>query len=153
MRVRPSVVILLVIASSRVVSLAQLQSPESDAIRVTISQNADGSRTAYEFDPANHRATASTTDADGKPLGKIRYTLDEANRFATGEVLGPKGQFLYKTIYKYDGQGRLSDETQLTKDDAVKLRLVYAYDVNGKQAGYSVYDADGKLLGQTSKKR
>ncbi len=135
------------------VARAQLQSAENNAIRVTVSQNADGSRTAYATDPANHRATATTTGPDGKTVGTIRYTLDEAGRYATGEVLGPKSEFRYKAVYKYDGAGRLSEETQSTKEGAVTVKLVYSYDANGKQAGYAVYDAAGKLLGQTTKKR
>ena len=45
------------------------QSPEqagSDAVRVTVSMHPDGSRTVYNFDPPQHKAVATTTDADGK---------------------------------------------------------------------------------------
>jgi len=44
--------------------IAFTQSPEkteSDANRVTVSMNADGSRTVYQFDDAQHKATATTT--------------------------------------------------------------------------------------------
>ncbi len=135
------------------VGRAQLQAPISDAIRVTVSQNDDGTRTAYEFDPANKKAVATTTSSAGKPLQKIRYRLDNAGRFETGEVFGPDDQFRFKTVYRYDPNGRLLYETQLTKGNIVKLRLVYAYDESGKQNGYTVYDGAGKLLGQTTKKR
>ena len=128
---------------------AQLANPTPDAIRVTVSMNADGSRTTYEFDGFNHRATATTTTKDGKPVGKIRYVLDEAGRFASGEVYGPDEKFRFKTLYKYDDAGRLTEETQLGADDAVRNKIVYAYDKNGKQTGYSVYDAAGKLIKQT----
>ncbi len=132
---------------------AQLQSAQNDAIKVTVSQNDDGSRTAYEHDPADHRATATTTAMNGKLLGKVRYKLDDAGRYLSGEVIGPDDKLRYKTAYKYEpGTGRLAEETQLTTDGAVKLRLVFSYDSGGKQAGYSVFDANGKLLGQTSKR-
>lgn len=132
---------------------AQLEPGGNSAIRVTVSQNADGSRTAYESDPANRKAVATTTSREGKALGKILYTLDEAGRYATGEVFGAKGEFRFKTQYKYDAAGKLAEETQSTKDDQLSLKLVYAYDGNGKPAGYSVYDAAGKLVGQTRTKR
>jgi hypothetical protein len=111
--------------------------------------NQDGSRTAYEFDSANKKATATMTSAAGKPLGKIRYELDEAGRFATGEVFGPGGRFQFKTRYQYDPSGRLMEEARLSKDGTLVQKLVYAYGPDGKQTGYSVYDGAGKVLGQT----
>ena len=133
---------------------AQLPSGGNDAIRLTVSQNADGSRTAYETDPANRRAVATTTSRDGKVTGSVRYTLDAAGRYAAGEVLGPKGEFRFNTAYKYDEvSGKLREETQSTTDGKVSLKLVYAYDANGRPAGYSVYDGSGKLVGQTTQKR
>jgi len=132
-------------------SPAQLQDRgASDAIRVTLSVNQDGSRTSYEFDDANRKAVAMTTSATGKPLGKIRYDLDEAGRFITGKIYAADGKFRFKTQYKYDAAGRLIEETQLTKDDAVQNRIVYSYNQDGKQTGYAVYDSAGKLLGQTT---
>jgi hypothetical protein len=128
---------------------AQLANPTPDAVRVTVSMNADGSRTTYQFDGPNHRATATTTTQDGKTVGKIRYVLDEAGRFASGEVYGPDEKLRFKTLYKYDDAGRLTEETQLGADDAVRNKIVYAYDKIGKQIGYRVYDAAGKLLKQT----
>ncbi|MEY2497344.1 MAG: hypothetical protein QOD12_900 [Verrucomicrobiota bacterium] len=125
---------------------AQPPAPTPDAVRVTVSMNADGSRTVYEFDSLHHKAKASTTDKDGKPVGTIRYTLDDAGRFIRGEVYGADDQLRFKTLYKYDDAGRLSQETQLSKDDAVQHKLVYAYDKNGRQTGYAVYDAAGKLI-------
>lgn len=125
---------------------AQAPSPTPETVRVTVSVNADGSRTVYEFDPLHHKAKASTTDKDGKPVGTIRYTLDESGRFIRGEVYGPDDQLRFKTLYKYDDAGRLSQETQLNKDDAVQHKLVYAYDKSGRQTGYAVYDPAGKLV-------
>jgi len=136
------------LASSAIVP-AQLVTPTPDTVRVTVSMNADGTRTTYEFDPPHHRAVATTTGKDGKTVGKIRYTLDEAGRFASGEVYGPDDQLRFKTLYKYDSAGKLTQETQLGPDDAVRNKIVYAYDKNGKQTGYSVYDAAGKLIRQT----
>ena len=127
----------------------QLVTPTPDTVRVTVSMNADGTRTTYEFDSPHHRAVATTTGKDGKTVGKIRYTLDEAGRFIGGEVYGPDDQLRFKTLYKYDSAGKLTQETQLGPDDAVRNKIVYAYDKNGKQIGYTVYDAAGKLIRQT----
>jgi hypothetical protein len=146
--------VFLLIAICGATARAQLASAGNDAIRLTVSQNADGSRTAYETDPANRRAVATTTSREGKAMGSIRYTLDTAGRYATGEVLDAKGAFRFNTAYKYDEvSGKLLEETQSTKDGKLSLRLVYAYDANGRPAGYSVYDGSGKLLGQTTRKR
>jgi hypothetical protein len=135
-------------ASSTLVP-AQLATPTPDNVRVTVSMNADGTRTTYEFDSPHHRAVATTTGKDGKAVGKIRYALDEAGRFMSGEVYGPDDQLRFKTLYKYDPAGKLTQETQLGPDDAVRNKIVYAYDKNGKQTGYIVYDAAGKLIRQT----
>ena len=130
---------------------AQLATATPDPVRVTVSMNADGTQTTYEFDSPHHRATATTIAKDGKMVGRIRYTLDEANRFANGEVYGADDQLRFKTLYKYDAAGKLTQEIQLGPDDSVRNKIVYAYDKNGKQTGYSVYDAAGKLLRQTAR--
>jgi len=128
---------------------AQIESPSPDPVRVTVSMNADGTRTTYEFDAPNHRAIATTTGKDGKMVGRIRYKLDDANRFASGEVYGPENQLRFKTLYKYDSNGKLTQETQLGADESVRNKIVYAYDKVGKQIGYTVYDGTGKFLRQT----
>ena len=111
--------------------------------------NADGSRTVYQFDNAKHEAIATTTDEEGKPLGKVVYRTDDAGRFLSGMVFGPDGKFVFKTVYKYDIAGRLEEETHLTKDDAVINKVVYKYDSKGKQVGYSIFDASAKLTAGT----
>lgn len=127
----------------------QLADPSADAVRVTVSLNADGSRTVYEFDSLHRKATATTTGKDGKLVGKIRYDLDEAGRFSRGEVFGPDDRLRFKTVYKYDASGKITQETQLGADDAVRSKIVYAYDKIGKQIGYTVYDASGKVIRKT----
>jgi len=87
---------------------AQLATATPDPVRVTVSMNADGTRTTYEFDSPHHRATATTTGKDGKIVGRIRYTLDDASRFATGEVYGADDKLSFKTLYKYE-RGREAD--------------------------------------------
>jgi len=133
------------------------QAPDSSAadvaVRVTVSMNSDGSRTIYQFDHVNHKATATTTNSDGKPRGKIVYELDDAGRFINGEIYGANGDFRFKALYKYDDAGRLIQETQLAKDDSVMHKLVYTYDERGQQSGYAIYDAGGHLLGQTTPKK
>ena len=128
---------------------AQLAPESPPPVRVTVSMNADGTKTTYEFDAPNHRAVATTTSKDGKTVGRIRYTLDDANRFASGEVYGPDDKLRFKTLYKYDAAGKLIHEIQLGTDESIRSKIVYAYDKLGKQTGYSVYDAAGKLIRQT----
>jgi len=127
-----------------------LEDNYKEAARVTVSINPDGSRTVYEFDSARHKATATTTGADGKLLGKIRYEIDDSGRFSTGTFFGPDGKFRFKSSYKYDSAGRVEQETHFRKDDSVINKFVYSYNDAGKQTGYSVYDSSGKLVASSS---
>jgi hypothetical protein len=68
----------------------------NDAVRVTVTLNADGSRTIYQFDNAKHEAIATTTDANGKPRGKIVYQIGDTGRFVSGIVFGPDERFCSK---------------------------------------------------------
>ena len=122
----------------------------SDAVRVTMSTHPDGSRTVYNFDPPQHKAVATTTDADGKLRETIRYELDDAGRFSSAEISGPDGRLRLKTRYKYDNAGRILEEAQSAPDGNLQHRIVYSYDSSGEKTGYSVFDASGKLLGSTS---
>lgn len=122
--------------------------PENDAVRVNVTLNADGSRTVYQFDQPHRKATATTTERDGKVRGKIQYELDDAGRFSSGRVFGPDGNFRFRTLYKYDSAGRLEAETQIGNDDAVLSKIAYSYDQSGKQTGYSIFDGKGRLIGQ-----
>jgi hypothetical protein len=146
----------LIVASTLIAwgaSIGLSQSPEqaqSNAVRVTVSMHPDGSRTVYKFDNAQHKAVATTTDPDGKLRETIRYELDDAGRFSSGEVSGPNGRFRFKSRYKYDDAGHLLEETQSAEDGAVLHKIVYSYDSSGKQTGYSVFDASGKLVGGKS---
>src|SRR5215831_20928524 len=129
------------------------QSPEqagSDAARVTMSMHPDGSHTVYNFDPPQHKAVATTTDADGKLRETIRYELDDAGRFSSAEISGPDGRLRLKSRYKYDDAGRILEETQSAPDGTLLHRIVYSYESSGKQTGYSIFDASGKLVGRTS---
>jgi hypothetical protein len=127
-----------------------LDNTDKDTVRVTVSLNADGSRTSYRFDKANKKATAITTAQDGRMREKIRYDLDDNGRFASGPISDAAGQFRFKALYKYDGSGRLQEETHVGKDDAVLSKIVYSYDQAGKQTGYAIFDGSGKLIGKTS---
>ena len=155
MRTARIIVFLWACTTSPVVVFGQAQQggTAGDSIRVTMSLNEDGSRTVYETDTANRKATATTTTAAGKVQAKIRYTLDEAGRYETGQVYGPDDKIRYRTAYKYEPSGRLKEETQLSADGVVRHRIVYAFDAAGKPAGYAVYDGSGRLLGQTTDKR
>ena len=128
------------------------QSPdttENNANRVTVSMKADGSRTVYKFDDAQHKAVATTTDPEGKLREKIHYDIDEAGRFSSGTVFGSDGRLRFRSQYKYDGNGRLEEETQSAENGTLLHKIVYSYDPAGKQTGYSVFDANGKLVGRT----
>ena len=118
-------------------------------VRVSVVLNADGSRTVYETNAANHKTVATTTGKDGKLREKIRWDLDENGRFLRGEVFGPKEQFRFILQNKYDANNRLIEETHLAKDQSVIGKIVFHYDAAGHQIGYSTYDGAGKLLGQT----
>ena len=131
--------------------IAFSQSPaktEINAARVTVSMNADGSRTVYQFDDAQHKAIATTTGQDGKLRQTIRYELDDAGHFSSSRIFGPDGRLRFKSRYTYDSEGRLQEETQSAENDTVLHKIVYSYDQNGKQTGYSIFDASGKLLGR-----
>ena len=140
----------LIISSAEIGSSQSPDQTRSDAVRVTVSMHPDGSRTVYKFDNTEHKAVATTTDPDGKLRETIRYELDEAGRFASGEISGPDGRLRFKSRYNYDDAGRLLEETQSAEDGALLHRIVYSYNASGKQAGYSVFDASGKLVGGTS---
>ncbi len=147
-----AVQIALLILCLAILQTAQAQLPTGtpgDALRLTVSQNTDGSRTVYETDPLNKKASATTTTREGKPAGKMSYQLDDVGRYARGESFGADGKFQFKMEYKYDQAGRLAEELRLDKANALQMKLVYAYDNEGRPAGYSVYDAAGRLLGQT----
>jgi YD repeat-containing protein len=129
------------------------QNPEKaqiNATRVTVSMNADGSRTVYQFDDAQHRAVATTTGRDGELRQTIRYEMDDAGRFSSGRIFGANGRLRFVSQYKYDDAGRLQEETQNSEDGALLHKIVYDYDQNGKQTGYSIFDASGKLMGRTT---
>ena len=126
---------------------AQTPSPtENDAVRVTVTMNADGSRTVSQYDNEHRTATATTTDPDGTLRATIRYELDDSGRFKSGLIFGPDQKLRFKALYKYGSSGRLEEETHLGKDDAVINKIVYKYDPAGKMIGYSVFDASGKLV-------
>src|SRR6059058_150407 len=128
------------------------QSPDqarADAVRVTVSMHPDGSRTVYNFDAAQHKATATTTGQDGKLRETIRYELDDVGRFSSAEISGSDGRLRLNSRYKYDDAGRILEEAQSAADGTLQHKIVYSYDSSGKQTGYSIFDASGKLLGRT----
>ena len=140
----------VVVTISSPLAIAQPTSPQSDSpIRVRVSVNADGSRTTYRFDDAKHEAVATTTDEEGGPRGKVIYQTDDAGRFISGVVFGPDGKFVFKTLYKYGDGGRLEEETHLNQQGGIINKVVYKYDAHGKEIGYSIFDANGKLTAGT----
>ena len=138
----------LVVCANEIGLSQSPERPPSDAVRVTVSMHPDGSRTVYKFDNAQHQAVATTTDPDGKLRETIRYELDDAGRFSSSVISGPDGRFRFKSRYKYDDTGHLLEETQSAQDGTLLHKIVY--DASGKQTGYSVLDASGKLVGGQS---
>ena len=133
------------------ITTSSIQAQSSgDPVRVTMTVNADGSRTTYQYNNAKHEAIATTANEEGKPLGKVVYRIDDAGKFLSGVVFGPDEKFVFKILYKYDSAGRLEEETHLTKEDAVINKVVYKYNTAGKQIGYSIFDANGKLTAGTA---
>jgi hypothetical protein len=131
------------------VPLCALAQEDNSEVRVSVVLNADGSRTVYETNSANHKTVATTTGKDGKLREKIRWDLDENGRFLRGEVFGPKDQFRFILQNKYDASHHLVEETHFAKDQSVIGKIVFRYDAAGHQIGYSTYDGAGKLLGQS----
>jgi hypothetical protein len=131
------------------VPLCALAQEDNSEVRVSVVLNADGSRTVYETNSANHKTVATTTGKDGKLREKSRWDLDENGRFLRGEVFGPKDQFRFILQNKYDASNHLVEETHFAKDQSVIGKIVFRYDAAGHQIGYSTYDGAGKLLGQS----
>src|SRR5213594_1188651 len=140
----------LILCGTQVGLSQSTEQTQSDAVRVTVSMHPDGSRTVYNFDNAQHKAVATTTDVDGKLRQTIRYELDDAGRFSSAEISGPDGRLRLRSRYKYDDTGRILEETQSAADGTLQHKIVYSYDSSGKQTGYSVFDASGKLVGGKS---
>ena len=149
-RVGMPAICIVVVCGVKIAFSQAAEKSDSDAIRVTVSMNADGSRTVYRFDDPQHKAVATVTDADGKLRQKINYELDDAGRFSSGQIFGPDGRLRFKSQYKYDSAGRLQEEIQTAEDGTVLHKIVYSYDQNGKQTGYAIYDGSGKLLGRVN---
>jgi hypothetical protein len=146
-----SAIFLSVLACGAKMALSQdAEKTAINAARVTVSINADGSRTVYQFDDAQHKAIATTTGEDGKLRQTIRYELDDAGRFSSSRIFGPDGRLRFKSRYTYDNAGLLQEETQSAENGPLLHKIVYSYDQNGKQTGYSIFDASGKLLGRTT---
>lgn len=121
-----------------------------DAVRVTVTMNPDGSKTAYETNGASHRCIATTTGPNGKLREKIIYQLDDEGRYKSGEVFSGSGAFRFRSFYRYDSGGRLAEETQLSREGALLHKIVYRFDAEGHPSGYAIYDGEGQLLGQTT---
>jgi len=139
----------LLLCAAKIAFSQSPERPENGDVRVTVSMNADGSRTVYEFDGTQHKATATTTGENGKLREKIRYEIDEAGRFSSGTIFGPDGHLRFKSLYKYDSSGRLQEETQNAENGTLLHKIVYTYDQTGKRTGYSIFDTNGKLVGRT----
>ena len=143
-------VALLIISAQRLPAPI-FELPEKPPQAPGVSVNADGSRTLYEVDDAHRRATSTITERDGKLRQKIQYELDAAGRFTSRTIFDADGKLRSKTVYKYDKAGHVLEQTQLGKDEAILNKIAYVYDrQTGKQAGYSVFDGNGKLVNQSA---
>jgi uncharacterized protein (DUF1684 family) len=147
---RSTIISALLLAAARTGFSQATNQTQSDAIRVTVAINQDGSRTVYKFQDAEHKATATTTGDDGKVREKIRYQLDDAGHFSSASIFGPDGKLRFKSRYQYDGAGRLQEERQMDTKDALLHKIVYTYNEAGKRTGFSVFGADGKLINRVA---
>ncbi len=59
------------------------------------------------------------------------------------------GAFVLRADTSTDDAGRILEEAQSAADGTLLHKIVYSYDSSGKQSGYSVFDASGKLLSRT----
>src|SRR5437764_12571599 len=110
----------LILCGTQVGLSQSTEQTQGEAVRVTVSMHPDGSRTVYNFDNAQHKAVATTTDPDGKLRQTIRYELDDAGRFFSAEISGSDGRIRLRTRYKYDDAGRILEETQSGADGALQ---------------------------------
>jgi hypothetical protein len=147
---RSTIVSALLLAAARIGFSQAADQTQSDSVRVTVAINQDGSRTVYQFQDAEHKAIATTTGEDGKVREKIRYQLDDAGHFSSASIFGPDGKLRFKSRYHYDSAGRLQEELQMDAKEALLHKLVYSYNEAGKPTGYSVFDADGKLINRVA---
>src|SRR5947199_8878672 len=106
----------LVICGTQVGLSQSTEQTQGDAVRVTVSMHADGSRTVYKFDNAQHKAVATTTDTEGKLRETIRYELDEAGRFSSGEMSGADGASRCNSRYQYVDDSRFLEGTRTSGD-------------------------------------
>ena len=58
---------------------------------------------------------------------------------------GPDGRIRLKSRYKCDDAGRILEESQSAPDGTLQHKIVHNYDSSGKETGYSVFDASGKI--------
>src|SRR5213076_439861 len=126
-RVPSTIGCVLLLCAVKIAFSQPSERPENGAVRVTVSMNADGSRTVYQFDDARHKAIATTTSRDGKVREKIHYDMDDLGRFSSGTIFGPDGRLRFKSRYKYDSAGRLENETQSAEDGTLLHKIVYGY--------------------------
>ena len=84
---------------------------------------------------------AVTAVATFAPAIAGSMNADEARRFVAGKV------FAFTCFDGTRGAGRILEETQSAADGTLQHKIVYNYDLSGKQTGYSIFDASGKLVG------
>ena len=86
------------------------------------------------------------TGKDGKLREKSLPWMTRA--LATGEVYGADEPFRFRTsISTTPRQAHRGNSDR--EGRSVRNKIVYVYDKEGKQTGYSVYDAAGKLIRRT----
>ncbi len=147
---RSTILFALLLATAQIGLSQAVDKTDNDAVRVTVSINPNGSRTVYKFQDAEHKASATTTGEDGKVREKIHYQLDDAGHFSSASIFGGDGKLRFKSRYQYDAAGRLQEEIQMDEKEALLHKIVYSYSDAGKPTGYSVFDANGKLINRVA---
>ncbi len=106
--------------------------PTSDTVRVKVTLNPDGSRTAYEFDTAHHTATATTTSRDGKPAAKFSTSSMRPAVSRPALFTARTGSFASRAYISTTTPAGCRKRRNSTKDGAVISKIVYTYDSAGK---------------------
>jgi hypothetical protein len=106
-----------------------------NTVRVTVSVNADRSRAVLQIRGCAAQSSRNQHRAGGEDL-REEFAM---NWMMPGFSSGP--------IFGLDGQLRF---TSLEKNDALLHKIVYQHDSAGKQTGYAIFDASGKLIERTS---
>jgi hypothetical protein len=103
---------------------------------VTVSVNADRSRAVLQIRGCAAQSSRNHHRAGWEnPREEFVMNWMMPGVFPAGPIFGLDGQLRFKS---------------LEKNDALLHKIVYQHDSAGKQTGYAIFDASGKLIDRTS---